>query len=260
MEGLGYVLGQMPTKHVIAMLNSVGAAQGADTLLSMPGERIEVLMNEMNPAEVGRLLDGARADRKADLLAVIGPHRAPGVLSRFTIHQLAELVSSLPLAGAIDLLRSMGTHAAADLLMEIPTQKRLMLQESLVPRQPQESTAFSYHREVEASVVRIATRASWLDQAGGHLIAEVMGRPFQIIMRHLPDATFTGDDLRTVAAQVDWRRVVGSVVLTNATPADNIQAAVREIRQYGYAIDVIRWLNDGDDGIFKKALVRLVTG
>jgi hypothetical protein len=249
----------MPTKHVIAMLNSVGAAQGADTLLSMPGDRIEVLMNEMNSAEVGRLLDGARADRKADLLAVIGPHRAPGILSRFTIHQLAELVASLPLPGAVDLVRSMAPHAAADLLLEIPTQRRLMLQESLVPRQPQEFTSAVYHREVEGSVVRIATRASWLDQAGGHLLAEVMGRPFQIIMRHYPGGTFTGDDVRTVAGQVDWRRVVGAIVLTNGTPADSIHAAVRELRQYGHAVDVVRWLNDGDDGELKRALVRLIS-
>lgn len=259
------MLGQMPTKHVIAMLNSVGAAQGADTLLSMPGDRIEVLMNEMTPAEVARLLDGARADRKADLLAVIGPHRAPAILSRFTIHQLADLVSSLPMHGAADLLRSMAPYAAADLLMEIPTQRRMMLQEVLVPRQPEQLTAAVYHREVEQSLVQIATRISWLDQAGGAIMAEVMGRPFQIMARHLPDATFSGDDLRTVAALIDWRRVVGGIVLTNATVqtdatgADSISPVIRELRQYGHAIDVVRWTNDGDDGLLKRALVRLIS-
>ena len=252
------MLGQMPTKHVIAMLNSVGAAQGADTLLAMPGDRIEVLMSEMTPAEIGRLLDGARADRKADLLAVIGPHRAPMILARFNIHQLADLVSSLPLAGAVDLLRSMSPHAAADLLLEIPTQRRLMLQAVLAPRQPQEFTSAVYHREVEESVVRIATRVSWLDQAAGHLLAEVMGRPFQIVMRHMPEAPFSGEDLRSAAGQVDWRRVVGALVLTNANPADTLGPVVRELRQFGHAIDVVRWQNDGDDGLFKRALVRLV--
>jgi hypothetical protein len=256
---VGYVLGQMPTKHVIAMLNSVGAAQGADTLLSMPGDRIEVLMNEMTPAEVGRLLDGARTDRKGDLLAVIGPHRAPAILSRFTIHQLADLVSSLPLQGAVDLLRSMSPHAAADLLLEIPTQRRMMLQEVLVPSQPEQFTSAVYHREVEQSMLQIATRISWLDQVAGALLAEVMGRPFQIMVRHRPDASFTGDDLRIVASLVDWRRVVGAVVLTNAAPADSVAPAIRELRQYGQAIDVVRWHNDGDDGQFKRALVRLIS-
>jgi hypothetical protein len=248
----------MPTKHVIAMLNSVGAAQGAETLLAMPADRIETLMNEMSPADVGRLLHGARTDRKADLLAVIGPKRAPAVLGRFSIHQLADLVASLPLPGAVNLLHSMSPAAAADLLLEIPTRRRLLLQDALSPRQPDEFSSAVYQREVEESVVRIASRASWLDQVAGHLLAEVMGRPFQIVVRYRPEGTFTGDDLRDAAGRVDWRRVTGMLVLTNALPGEDCSAVIRELRQFGHAVDVVRWVNEADDGLFKKALVRLV--
>jgi hypothetical protein len=249
----------MPTKHVIAMLNSAGAAQGADTLLAMPADRIEVLIDEMTPTEVGRLLAGARADRKADLLSAIGPYRAPSILALFTVHQLADLVSSLPMPAAVNLVRSMNPHAAADMLMEIPTQQRLILQEEvLAPQQPQDLTSTAYHREVEESVSRIATQVTWLDQPGGHLLAEVMGRPLEIVMRHMPEAPFDGDDVRAAAGRVDWRRAVGALVLTNATPTDTVSPVIRELREHGHPINVVRWLNEGDDGILKRALVRLV--
>jgi hypothetical protein len=251
------VLEHMPTKHVVAMLNAAPAAQGAETLMAMPAERIEVLLNEMTPAQVGRLLDGARADRKPDLLAVIGPDRAATVLTQFSVHQLANVVASLRLPDALDLLGSVAPEKAADVLQEMSGDHRIMLQEALMPREAHELASAVYHREVMESVVRIATRTWWLDQAAGHLLAEVMGRPFQIVARHMPDAMFNGSDLRTVASEVDWRRVVGAMVLTNATPADGVVPVIRELRQYGHAVDVVRRINDGDDGQVKRALVRL---
>jgi Mg/Co/Ni transporter MgtE len=252
------VLGQMPTKHVIAMLNSVGANQGADMLLALPADRVEILMNEMTPSEVARLLDGARPNRRTDVLAVIGPRRVQEILARFTIRQFADLVSCIPLPDAVALLEGTAPQTAADLLQELPAQRRIALREALARRQPPEFTSAMYHRDVMESVVRIATRVSWLDQSAGHLLADVIDRPFQIVVRHMPDAVFGDDDLRAAADHVHWHRVAGAIIVTNAVPADSIGAAVRQLRQYGRAVEVVRRINDGDDGLLKRALVRLI--
>jgi hypothetical protein len=250
----------MPLRDVIAMLNSVGPAYAVDDLLAMPAARIEAVMAELTPAEITRLLNGSRVHRRAELLAAIGPVRGLAVLTRMPPHELVELISSLPLPVAVGVLRGMPPASSAALLLEIPTQRRSMLQEALGLGQPtMEAAVSTYYRAAEMSVARIATGTSRLDHTPGDLLAEVMGRPFQISIRFHGDAPYTGDDLRLVAGRVDWRRVMGMLVLTNATPADTIAGVIRELRHYGHAVDVVRWLNEADDGVMKRALVRLLT-
>jgi Mg/Co/Ni transporter MgtE len=253
------MLGQMPTKHVIAMLNAAAPEQAAGTLLAMPADRVEVLLAEMARTEVARLLMGSRADRKAELVAVIGAHRIPAILALFNLRQLADLVTALPLSVAVELLRCVAPTAAADLLLEVPADLRPALREALATSQPEEFSSAVYRREAGELVVRVASRASWIDQATGHLLAEVMGRPFEIVVRYLPDGAFSGDDLRGAAARVDWSRVIGMVVLTNANPANACGPAIRELHASGRPADVVTWLNVGDDGLFKRAIVKLVT-
>jgi hypothetical protein len=252
-------VGQMLPEQLIAMLNSVGPARGADTLLAMPADQIQMLISVMRPAQIARLVDGARAERKPELLAAIGPTRWPMVLGQLSVHQVVDLVSSLPLPVAVTFLRSMSPAATAGLLMEFPTQRQVMLQEALGAQQPPEATSTDYRRQAENSVARIATRMSRLDNGSGDLVAEVMGRPFHIAVRHHTDAALTGEDLRLVAGRVDWRLVAGMLLMTNAVPADTVGAVVRELRNYGHAVDVVRWSDDSDDGTLKRALVRLLS-
>ena len=251
----------MPLRDVIAMLNSVGPAFAVDDLLAMPPMRIEAVLAELTPAEITRLLHGARVHRRAELLAAIGPVRGVAVLGRMAMHELADLISSLPLPVAASLLRSMPPSASEDLLLGIPSQRRALLQEALSSsNQPtMEAAVSTYYRDAEMSVMRIASAVSRLEHAPGDLLAEVMGRPFHIAIRYHGDAPFTGDDLRVVAGRVDWRRVMGMLVMTNATPADTIAGVIRELRHYGHAVDVVRWANEVDDGVMKRAMVRLLT-
>ena len=253
-------MADMPLRDVIAMLNSVNPAYGVDDLLAMPAMRVEAVMAELTVAEIARLLTGSRVHRRAELLAAIGPVRGVTVLTRMPPHELAELISSLPLPVAVGVLRGMPSAASAGLLLELPTQRRAMLQEALGLGQPtMEAAVSTYYRDAEMSVVRIATGLSRLDHTPGDLMAEVMGRPFQISIRYHGDAPYNGDDLRLVATRVDWRRVMGLLVMTNATPADTIAGVTRELRHQGHAVDVVRWLNEADDGVMKRALVRLLT-
>jgi hypothetical protein len=174
------------------------------------------------------------------------------------VHQLADVVTVLPIDVAVRLVRDMSPRAAADLLLEIPTQRRASLQDAMTPSRPDEFAATVYQRQAEESILRIATRASWLDQEAGSLLSEVFGRTVQVMIRYRPDPVFTEVDLHAAAQAADWRRIVGLVVLTNAAPTPGVAVLIRELRAVGHVVDVVPWIDDRDDGSFKRALVRLV--
>ncbi len=244
---------------LVAMITSAGANQAASTLLNLPAHQIRAVMAELSPGEVARLLIGARHDRKADLLAIIGTDRMPAVLSRLTVHQLADVISVLPIEFAIALVRDMSPRTAADLLLEMPSQQRAMLQQAMAPRRPDQFAATVYQRQAVESVLRIATRVSWLDQASGHLLTEVFGRTVQVTIRYRTDSVFTENDLHAAEASPDWLRISGLLVLTNATPVAGLAAMLRDLRQRGRAVELVPWVDDRDDGAFKRALVRLAS-
>jgi hypothetical protein len=247
----------LSTDDFIAQIVSAKANHAANMVLSMPWVQIQAVMGDLGPSEVARVLVGAHPDRKADLIGVIGSDRIPAVLSRLTVHQLADMVSVLAIEVAVALVRDMSPRAAADLLLEIPTQRRVALQEAMTPTRPDEFAATVSQRQAEESILRIATRVSWLDQSAGSLLAEVFGRTVQVMVRYRPDAAFTEVDLHGAAKAADWRRIVGLVVLTNAKPATGIPSVIRELRIMGRSADVVSWLDNGDDGSFKRALVQL---
>jgi Mg/Co/Ni transporter MgtE len=247
----------LPTNDVIAQIVSARANHAANMLLSMHAVQIRAVLNDLGPSEVARVLVGAHPDRKADLIGVIGTDRIPEVLSRLTVHQLADMVAVLPIEVAVALVRDMSPRAAADLLLEIPTQRRVVLQEAMAPSRPDEFTATVYQRQAQESILRIATRVSWLDQSAGSLLTEVFGRTVQVMIRYRPDAAFTEVDLNAAAQTADWRRIVGLVVLTNAKPATGVLSLIRDLRATGRPTVVVSWVDDGDDGSFKRALVQL---
>ena len=234
---------------------SANANQAASMLLGMPTVQIRAVVNELGPAEVARVVVGAHPDRKADLLGVIGSDQMPAVLSRLTVHQLADVVTVLPIDVAVRLVRDMSPRAAADLLLEIPTQRRASLQDAMAPSRPDEFAATVYQRQAEESILRIATRASWLDQAAGSLLSEVFGRTVQVMIRYrrIPysrRSTFTRRPRRpTGGASLD------SWSLTNAAPTPGVAVLIRDLRAVGHVVDVVPWIDDRDDGSFKRALV-----
>ena len=247
----------LPASEVVAQIMSASANHAANMLLGMPAVQIRAVMHELGPAEVARVVVGARPDRKADLLGVIGSDQMPAVLARLTVHQLADVITVLPIDVAVRLARDMSPRAAADLLLEIPTQRRAALQEAMAPSRPDEFAATVYQRQAEESILRIATRVSWLDQAAGSLLSEVFGRTVQVMIRYRPEPVFTEVDLHAAAQAADWRRIVGLVVLTNAAPAPGVAVLIRDLRAIGHVVDVVPWIDDRDDGSFKRALVRL---
>lgn len=224
-------------------------------MLDLPWPQARAVLAALGPWQVARLLRGVRADRVAELLDHIGSDALPAVLAQLTVPEIAEIVPLVPVETAVTVVTHLAPPTAAELLLALPTQHRTVLQR-LLP--PPAAPASPYPDQAEQAVRRAAGTVLWRDPQTHVLLTEVFGRPIQVLVLDWPGATFGVAQLHAAIGATDWQRVAGLLVLTNATLDVGLGAALREARQHGYVVDAVVWQNEGDDGLLKRTLVRLV--
>ena len=255
----GHVTQHMPTNLVVALLKSATPAQAVGTLLSMTADRIAILLTEMEPAHIARLLLAAKADQKAGLFAAIPAERAPLVLQELSMPQFADFLSGIPTQTAAQLLLAGPPRWAADVLTELPAEIRARLQAMMTGDQPEELSTAVYERGVADSIVRIAARVSWFDQRTCDLLAEVFGRIVHVAVRYRARDSLTDTEIHEAATRANWRDIAGLVVVTNLALADSAAGHARAICRTGRALELLRWIDEQDDGALKRVLVRLAS-
>lgn len=228
------------------------AADAAAMVLDLPPPFIRTALDALGPREVARMLLGVRADRVDELLGYIPATILSNALALLTLPQIAELVPLVTVESAVRLVAHLAPDTASALLLALPTQYRLVLQERLPPPTPSD-----YQNQAEQAVRRATGRVTQVDPRGATLLTEVFGRPIQVIIRDRPGTMFGPADLPAVIGATDWRRVVGVVVLTNSALDSGLAAALREARQRGYVVEVVAWQDARDDGLLKRTFVRL---
>jgi hypothetical protein len=243
--------------ELLTTLKSVDPARGVDKLLAMPPSQANAMLRALTVYDVVRCLNGAHAHNKPGLLAILGPQVARAALDRMPSHQVVDFVLSLPIVVAADLLRGMPSAATATLLLEMPTKPRAALQEILDVDSSPEAAAANYRQAAELSVARIVAGAVSVETAPNDLYAEVIGRSILIAIRFHSEAPFAEDEVRAAASGVNWQRVSGTVVMTNAEMTEGVGAVLRDLRQHGLPTEVVRWVDQRDDGALKRAMIRL---
>jgi hypothetical protein len=176
-----------------------------------------------------------------------------------TVNEIAQLIPLLPMERAVSLVQQMSTPAIAELLLVLPTHQRLAIQQALPPSEPPpptEGEGSDYSFRAEQAVRQIAGRVSWFEPRSGTIVTEIFGRPVQVVAW---DGAFTTNELHAVLAGTDWRRVAGLVIMIMGPPDPDVTVRVREARQQGYAVEVITWQDERDDGLLKRSLVRLAS-
>jgi MgtE intracellular N domain len=251
------VLPQMPTKHVVAMLLASKPAQAAAALLAMTPDRIDTLLAAISSAKLSRIVRGAGARDQVTLLATMSPTQRHAVLSELSTTDLVRLLGDLPPDLSWAALRDMPPRVAAGLLAELPAEPKRRL-ENLTPQDLSVELASAlYERRATETVVRAAESTTRLDADTGDLRAELFGAAVQIAVRYLADAELAGPQVAAAAGEGRWGEISGLLVVTNARLSDSAQSQAAHLRQTGTPVDLIRWLDTGDDGTLKKALVRL---
>jgi hypothetical protein len=212
---------------------------------------------------VARVLTGIRVDRIAEALTRIDADLMPAVLAQLSAVQVAEMISYVPMSLALWVVQQLPRQAVADVLLVLPSQWRVPLQEALeasptATATPTEGPTNKYFEAAGAAVRRMSSNVSWLDPRVGTLVTELFGRPVQVTLRDRPDGIFAADDMRAAAGGVDWRRMSALLVLTNASLDPSLGAASRDLAQRGYIVEIVVWGDDRDDGVLKRALVRFL--
>jgi hypothetical protein len=221
-------------------------------VLDLPPPIIPTVLDALGPREVARMLLGVRADRVEELFSYVPPALLSAALAQLSVDQLAELVPLVRLESAIRLVAHLAPDTASAVLLALPTQYRQVLRERLPPPTPSD-----YQHRAEQAVRRATGNLTPMGPLG--TVTEVFGRPIQVVVRDRPGATFGPGDLVAAIGAADWRRVVGVIVLTNATLDPGLGAALRDARNRGYVVEVVAWQDERDDGMLKRSLVRFAT-
>jgi MgtE intracellular N domain len=251
------MIGQMPTQQVIAMLKAAKPAQAFGVLSSMPIDRITHVMTSMEPADLTAMLLALRPRQQVEFLAMIPPERRPLIFSRLSMGQFADLLPAVTPEIAAQMLADVSTAAAAELLSDMPPNAAARL----VPLLPRGSAVVQAMYEIQAreSVVRAAPNVSWLDQGSRDLAADVFGRRVQVAIRFLPETSSMPVDVDRAVGHADWGSIAGMLIVTNLRPGEPALLQVKHQQQAGRPVELVRWLDQRDDGVLKRALVRLAS-
>jgi hypothetical protein len=246
-----------PPEDVISRIVAAPPADAAALVLDLAWPQTRAVIAALGPREVARLLQGVRADRVAELLSHVSPGALPAVLANLSVPAVAELLPLVPVETAVRVVTHLSPEIADQLLLALPTQHRMVLQGLLRPA-VSTAQAGGYADHAEQAVRRATGRVATRDPRGGGLLIEVFGRPVQVLVRDHPGGTFGSAELQAAVVATNWRHIVGLLVLTNAPLDPGLGAAVREARQHGYVVEAVPWLDERDDGVLKRMLVRLV--
>lgn len=243
---------------VIARIVAAKAGDAAAMVLAMHWQQSRTVLAALGPREVARLLRGVRADRVSDLMAQVPPGLLPAVLAQLALPEIAQLLPLLAMDGAVRVVQSLPPQVAAELLVMLPTAQRMALQSALPPAPPA-GPAGGYGSLVEQAVRRSVGQASWADPQRRSLVTEVFGRAVQVVAWDRPGGSFGPAELQAAIGATDWRHATVLAVVTNATLEPTLPAAVREARVAGHTLEPVQWVDERDDGVLKRTLVRLAS-
>lgn len=240
------------------MLRGAGPREAVRILRSVPPERVSVLLTEMETAEVARLIVAAGGDQTADMLRSVPAERFAPIIRCMSMRELANLVGAVPPELAARCLEAVTARAAVEVISELPEPDQARLVDLIEAQHRGDVSQALYERNAQESVVRIATRVSWLNQATCDLLAVAMNQTFQVAVRHRRVPPFTLDDIDSVLSTAAWATIAGLIVLTNVPPDTNADQRLRQVRSSGRLVDVLRWTDRRDDGTLKRTIVRMV--
>jgi hypothetical protein len=248
----------MPVRHVVAMILASKPPDAVSTLLAMTPDRIDVLLDEIPPVNLGRLICAARPREQETLMSTLSSRQRRAALSTLSTVHLVRLVAALPPESAWAVLADMSPGSAAGLFAELPVEPRRRLESSPPPELSPGLASAMYVRSVVETIVRTASRTTWLDEGIGDVLAEVFGKFVHIAARYGSGLVLEAREVVAAARRARWNDIVGMLVCTNMQVSESADAQAAAIRRAGSPIEVIHWLDPNDDGVFKRSLVRLV--
>jgi hypothetical protein len=249
------MLGQMPTPQVIALLQAMPAAAAAGVLVAMPADHVEVLLAELPPAALARLLPAVEPDQRADLVAATPAGRLPAMLRALSLDDAAALLGVLDAGEAARLLGALPPEARPQLVSALPEATRRSVYAAMSTTGAGELASAVYERRAVAALARIATVRS--RPAPRAAVTDVLGSRLLVHVRPAGPGPLDAEELHELVLAADWSELDAVLVVAEQTPTDRAAAHAGTIRACGYRLELLRWVDDRDDGLLKRALVRV---
>ncbi|MFY1637762.1 magnesium transporter MgtE N-terminal domain-containing protein [Solwaraspora sp. WMMB335] len=246
----------MPVTQLIAMVRSTPPRQAVGLLAAMPADRLPVVVAELQPADLIRLLPAAGNDLRTRMLALL------------TADQLADLARAMPVADAVEILARLPTGqvqavanrlpqpTAAALLGALPTDRQAELLSVMRPQQAQAAWAGTYQREVAEALTRANAEVSIpADAPAGIVLVQIFGWRITVAARRDDDGRIAVRDAEDAAYRL---RANAALAVTDYQPATDVLDYCDEARRQGRPISAVSWTDNRHDGYLKRALVGLV--
>jgi hypothetical protein len=223
----------------------------------MTPDRLDVLVREMPPADLARILTGVAPEHQRQLIRSLPVEPLRLVLPHLSATELADVLGVVDTDTAWHILRQVPPRYAAELQAEVNEPARTALRETVPADAPVEFWAAEYEHRVAESLVRTAQRVSRLGQQTGDFVAEAFGKKVQVAVRYRPRyAALTGADVQLLGRLARWDLVVGLIVLSNMAFADDARRAAADVFP-GHRVELLHWIDGRDDGTLKRLLVQI---
>ncbi|WP_370881750.1 magnesium transporter MgtE N-terminal domain-containing protein [Catenuloplanes nepalensis] len=221
----------------------------------MPPDRLPVVLKELTPADLARLLPVMAVDYRTRVVGMLSEAQLIGVAGKLPQESAVTVLRSLPEEQLVAIVDRLPGPVSSALYGSLPSAVQPDVLSKMDPRQAQAAVAPHYERAVADALARANTEVL-IPHSGpaGVLLVPLFGRRVAIAPRHGDDGRVAVRDAEEAAYH---HRAHAALAITDLPVAEDVQAYCSQARREGRSLDTALWAGDRHDGALKKALVSL---
>ncbi|MDR7277548.1 magnesium transporter MgtE N-terminal domain-containing protein [Catenuloplanes atrovinosus] len=221
----------------------------------MPPDRLPVVVAELTPADLARLLPAMSGDYRDRVIGMLSDAQLIGVAGKLPQEVAVGVLRVLPEEKLVAIVDRLPGPVSSALYGSLPTEVQPDVLSKMDPRQAQAAVAPHYERAVADALARANTEVL-IPHSGpaGVLLVPLFGRRVAIAPRHGDDGRVAVRDAEEAAYH---HRAHAALAITDVPAADDVRAYCAQARREGRSLDTALWAGDRHDGTLKKALVGL---
>jgi len=248
--------GMVPVTQLIAMIRSTPPQSAAGLLTAMPADRLPIVIAEMRPADIARLLPATRPDFRDTLLATLSADQSIDLVKATSTDQAVTLLSTLPQERLDSVVGGLPNPVVSVLVATLPSNRRSALLASMDPRRAHAVLSRTYEHDVAQALARSNVDVTIPDGApDGILFVRTLGWRIAVAARFGDDGRVAVRDAEDAAYRL---RANGALSVTSRQPAKDVVRYCHESQRQGRPVDAVAWIDTWQDGALKRTLVGLV--
>ncbi|MFI5845246.1 magnesium transporter MgtE N-terminal domain-containing protein [Catenuloplanes sp. NPDC051500] len=237
------------------MIRSSPPANGVTLMKGMPPDRLPVVVKELTPADLARLLPVMQGDFRSRVVGMLSEAQLIGVAAKLPPDAAVAVLRALPAERLVPLAGRLPAAVATALYDTLPAKVQPDVLSRMDPRQAQAAVAPHYERAVADALAR-ANAEVLIPHSGpaGILLVPLFGGRVAVAPRHGDDGRVAVRDAEEAAYH---HRANAALAITDVPVAEEVRAYCAQARRDGRTLDTAFWGSDRHDSTLKRALVGL---